>query len=107
MSPWLLYGVLTAAYVVMIALLLRRRRALRAEVAASERWPSAASRVVHSELQEFTSAKGGTTYFPRVVYDYDVGDRTLRGQRTTFGTPVGYNFRRNAERRLRALVDAA
>ena len=107
MSPWLIYGALVALYVTVIAFIIRRWWALRAEIAASERWTPAASRVVESSLQEFTSTKTGTTYFPRVVYDYAVDGRTFRGQRIAFGHPVGFSFRRNAERRLQALVDTA
>ena len=68
-SPWLIYGALVALYVTVIAFIVRRWSSLRAEIAASERWTPAARRVVDSSLQEFTSLKTGTTYFPRVVYD--------------------------------------
>jgi hypothetical protein len=103
----LIYGVLVALYVTVIAFIVRQWRSLRAEMAASERWTPAASRVVESSLREVTSTRTGTTYFPHVVYDYAVDGRAFRGQRIAFGHPAGFSFKRNAERRLQALVDAA
>lgn len=106
-DPWLIYYAIVALYVALIVLMVRRRRALRAEVAASRTWPAAASRVVESRLDVFSSVKGGTTYFPTVVYEYAVGGRGFRGNRTQFGEAVGYNLKGRAERRLAVLAAAA
>ena len=76
-------------------------------MAASHAWPSAGSDVVEARLEERTTTRGGTEYWPRVVYRYRVGDRTLRGQRLHFGESIAYNVRSHAERRLAALAAEA
>ena len=100
-------GVIAAAYVVLIASILWRGHRLRGEVAASQAWPTAASRVVESRMDELVAVKGGPAYFPVVVYDYTVTGRTLRGSRLHFGDPVGFSFRKRADRRLATLTAAA
>lgn len=107
MDPWLIYDAIVVLYVAVIAAIVWRQRRLRREVAAGRRWSATASRVVEARLDEVHATKGGSTFFPVVVYDYTVDGRTLRGQRAYFGDHVGYSFRRNAEHRLKALADAA
>jgi hypothetical protein len=106
-DAWLIYDAIVLLYVVVIVAIGWRQRRLRREVAASRTWSSTASRVVEARMDEIVATKGGTTYIPRVVYDYTVDGRALRGQRPHFGDPVGFSFRRNADRRLKALADAA
>jgi hypothetical protein len=106
-DPWLIYDGIVLLYVVVIAAIAWKQRGLRREVAASQAWPSTASRVVETGIDETVATKGGTTYYPRVVYDYTVDGRALRGQRAHLGERVGYSFRRNVERRLKQLADAA
>jgi hypothetical protein len=106
-DPWLIYDGIVVLYVVVIAFIVRKQRGLRREIAAARTWSSAASRVVETRIDETVATKGGTTYYPCVVYDYTAGGRALRGQRTHLGEVVGFSFRRKAERRLKQLADAA
>jgi hypothetical protein len=104
---WHIWVGIIALYVAVCAAIVWRVRRLRREVAASSTWPSVASRVVESRMDEIHSVKGGTTFFPVVIYDYTVDGRALRGARMHFGDPVGYSFRRRADRRLADLTAAA
>ncbi len=107
MELWHIWAGIIVLYVAVIVAILWRARRVRAEVAASRGWPSVGSRVVESRMDEIVATKGGTTYFPVVIYDYTACGRSLRGSRPHFGDPVGYSFRRNADRRLAALTAAA
>lgn len=104
---WYVWFGILALYVIVIAAILWRSRRLRREVATMRSWPSVAGRVVESRIDETSSVKGGTTYFPMVVYDYTVEGRALRGTRMYAGDVVGHSVRRRAERRLAALAAAA
>ncbi len=104
MLPVHIFDGLIILYLVVLAAMHVRGRRLRAEVAASGSWPTAASRVLESRLDETYSGKGGTTYWPRVVYEYDAGGTRHRGQQPFFGEVVGYSFHRNAERQRASLV---
>jgi len=46
---------------------------------ASRGWPSSKARVVDSRVKEI--ATRGITYFPRITYEYRVGDDVLRSDR--------------------------
>lgn len=104
MLPVHLFDALIVLYLVMIVAMHVRGRRLRAEVAASRTWPAAASQVVEARLDETYTSKGGATYRPRVVYEFEALGARWRGQRLYFGETVGYSFRRNAQRELDALV---
>jgi hypothetical protein len=106
-DPWLIYDAIVVLYVVVIAAIVWRQRRLRREVAATRSWPATASRVTETRMDEIVASKGGTTYIPRVVYEYTVDGRTHRSQQPYLGGDVGFSFRRNADRRLKALADAA
>ncbi len=107
MDPWLIYDAIVLLYVVVIVAIVWRQQRLRREVVAARSWPATASRVVETRMDEIVATKGGTTYFPRVVYEYTVGGRAHRSQQPYLGGDVGFSFRRNADRRLTELADAA
>lgn len=107
MDPWLLYDGIVLLYVVVLGAIVWRQRRLQRELDATRSWSAAPSRVIETSLVEIHATKGGTTYFPRVVYEYTVDGRTLRGQQAYIGGDKGYSFQRNAEPRRKALADAA
>jgi hypothetical protein len=98
------FDALIVLYLLLLPLMHRRGRRVRAELAASRTWPSAPSRVVESRLDEHYTAKGGTTYHPRVVYEFEALGARWRGQRLYFGDAVAFSLQRSAQRMLDALV---
>ena len=70
---------------------------------AAEAWPTAAGRVVSSEVveEESTDREGGTStwYNPVVTYAYSVGGRELTSRRLRFG-----NYRSASRRKAEAAL---
>ncbi|HEX8380004.1 MAG TPA: DUF3592 domain-containing protein [Allosphingosinicella sp.] len=70
---------------------------------AAESWPTAAGRVISSEVieEESTDREGGTStwYNPVVTYAYTAGGRELSGKRLRFG-----NYRSAARKKAEAAL---
>lgn len=70
---------------------------------AAETWPTAAGRVISSEVveEESTDREGGTStwYNPVVTYSYSAGGRELTGRRLRFG-----NYRSASRRKAEAAL---
>jgi hypothetical protein len=63
---------------------------LRSKVSASRRWASTPGRVLVSELETRWTSGGSRSssyraYFPKVVYEYQVGGQVYQGSRIMFG----------------------
>lgn len=65
----------------------------------SRGWPTTDGDVVSTTIRTSSSQAdaAGRTYFPRVRYEYTVGDREYVGSRLSFGGTSGYGTRRAAE----------
>jgi hypothetical protein len=55
-----------------------------AQAGASRAWPSTQGRIISSYV-DVTNNKGTSSYWPRVTYEYKVGDLLLEGDRVQFG----------------------
>jgi hypothetical protein len=70
---------------------------------AAQSWPTAAGRVVSSEVveEESTDREGGTStwYNPVVTYAYSAGGRELTGRRLRFG-----NYRSSSRKKAEAAL---
>ena len=56
-------------------------------------WQGVQGRVLASTIQARRTRSGsgyGTSYYPVVVYEYEVGGRWYQGQRLSFGTEIGW-----------------
>lgn len=107
MNPVHIFDALILLYLALIPLMHRRGRRVRAEVAASRSWAAGPSTVLEAKHQQSWHGKGGTTYIPTVVYEYDANGPRHRGDRPYFGGPIGYSWKRNADRELASLVESA
>ena len=61
---------------------------LQLKISASRRWSSTPGRIINSELatrSTATSRGSFSAYYPKVVYEYQVGGQTYQGNRIMFG----------------------
>ena len=49
------------------------------EETAAKTWISAPCKIVSATLERESGGKGGTTYSPKIVYEFSVGEKTYRG----------------------------
>ncbi|MBQ9759349.1 MAG: DUF3592 domain-containing protein [Opitutales bacterium] len=49
------------------------------EETAAKTWISAPCKIVSATLERESGSKGGTTYSPKIVYEFSVGEKTYRG----------------------------
>lgn len=49
------------------------------EETAAKTWISAPCKIVSATLERRSGRKGGTTYSPKIVYEFSVGEKTFRG----------------------------
>lgn len=62
----------------------------------SEGWPTAAGRVVRSEVEHSTDSEGGDSYLPQIDYRYQVEGQDYENDRVRYGEN-SYSNRRQAE----------
>lgn len=76
---------------------------IQLKISASRRWASTPGRVITSELATRSATSGGSTfraYYPKVVYEYQVGGQLYTGDRIMFGKFPGHSRPDMAMRKL-------
>lgn len=73
----------------------------RARVNATKAWPTVSGQVLHStvEARRSHSSEGGysTSYYPVVVYQYQVNGRAYQSNQINAGSPIGRGSQRFVE----------
>ena len=57
---------------------------------ASMAWPPAPGRMLVIKTKEKSDGEGGASYFPDVLYEYDVFGRSYTGNRIAFGLEISF-----------------
>jgi hypothetical protein len=76
---------------------------LQMKISASRRWSSTPGRIITSELatrSTATSRGSYRAYYPKVVYEYQVGGQTFQGNRIMFGQFPAHSSPELAQRKL-------
>jgi hypothetical protein len=66
----------------------------------SQSWPATTGRILSSEVEQRYSSESGTSFYPQIVFEYDVQGQRYKSNQINFGAQASYGMTSVAQNKI-------